>query len=451
MNKTERLGKEKINKLLIKLSLPATVGMFAMGLYNVVDAIFIGRGVGVLGIAGITIIMPIQMLITAIGITVGIGGASIISRNLGAKNNEKANITFGNMITITIIISFIMLIIGYVFMKPVLLLFGAKGEIIQYAKDYLSVILIGTPFISFAMMSNNVIRSQGNAKVAMISMLISALTNIILDPIFIFGFNMGIKGAATASVISQFITFFYIIHFFRKGNGVIKIKMNKKYIKPKKPIVKEIFAIGMSSFVRQGSGSIMTIVLNHTLIIYGGELSVAVFGIVIRILRFLFIPMLGIAQGFLPVSGFNYGAKNYKRVKEVFKKSNIATFIIGLTGFSITMIFAKQIISLFTTDPVLIKQGIYALRIIILAIPIVGFNIIGSSYYQASGKALPALFLSLLRPIILIIPLVLIIPVLFGLNGIWYSFPIADIISVLIVSVIIIPELKHLKKLEKEK
>ncbi len=449
MDKTERLGKEKISKLLIKLSLPATVGMFAMGLYNVVDAIFIGRGVGALGIAGITIVMPIQMLMTAIGMAIGIGGASIISRNLGAKNNEKANITFGNMIILTVIISFTMSIIGYVFMKPVLLLFGAKGGIIQYAKDYLSIILIGTPLVSFAMMSNNVIRSQGNAKVAMISMLISALTNIILDPIFIFGFNMGIKGAATASVISQFITFFYIIHFFIKGKGVIKIKINKKYIKPRKPIVKEIFAIGISSFVRQGSGSIMIIVLNHTLIIYGGELSVAVFGIVIRILRFLFIPMLGIAQGFLPISGFNYGAKDYKRVREIFKKSNITTLIIGLTGFTITMIFAKQIISLFTTDPVLIRESINALRIIILAIPIIGFNVIGSSYYQALGKALPALFLSLLRPIILIIPLVLIMSAFLGLDGIWYSFPIADIISVSIVSVMIIPELKLLNKLEK--
>lgn len=438
------LGNESISKLLFKLSLPATVAMMVQALYNFVDTIYIGRGVGTIGIAAVSVSFPIQMIIMALAQMVGIGGASIISRSLGAKNVEKAEKTLGNMLGIIVIFSVAIAVLGSVFIKPILTLFGATDLIMPYAIDYMSVIFIGNIFFSFAMTSNNVIRAEGNAKVAMISMLISGVMNIILDPIFIFSFDMGIRGAAIATLVSQMIGVVYILSYFMRGKSSLHFHI--KDIKFELPILKETFAVGSSAFARQVAGSILAIILNNLLGLYGGELSIAVFGVINRLLMFTFMPMFGIAQGFLPIAGFNYGAKKYDRVKEVIKTATKVTTIFSLTAYAILMIFPEFLISIFTTDPDLISQGVWATRINVSVIFIVGFQVVGASLFQAIGKAGPALFLSMSRQILFFIPIVFLMSNLYGLAGIWATFPISDLLAFTVTLIFVLREMKILNQ-----
>ena len=441
---TEALDSEKIPRLLLKLSIPSTAGMLAMSLYNLVDTIFVGRGVGSLAIGGLTVVMPLQMLIFAVAMTFGMGGSSVISRALGAKDNQRAQRTFGNLITLTFIMSFFILLLGYGFTGTVLFLFGGQGEILPYAQDYFIYILAGTPFLNFAMVFNAVIRSEGNAKMAMFTMVIAAVINIVLDPIFIFGLHMGVKGAAIASVISQVVTFIYIVYYFASGKSSFHFKPEN--LKPDGSVIREIFALGATSMGRHGAGSILAAILNHSLFSYGGGLAVAVYGIINRILRVVFMPMFGLVQAFMPVTGFNYGAKKYARVLETFKISNAWATYISIGLFLVMMIFAKPILHIFSNDAVLIERGTSALRLIMLFVPIVGFQIISTGYFQAIGKAVPSFFLAMSRQVLFLLPLILIMPLYFGLDGIWYSFPIADLLSVIAVTALIIPEIRLLKK-----
>ncbi len=441
---TEALDSEKIPKLLLKLSIPSTAGMLAMSLYNLVDTIFVGRGVGSLAIGGLTVVMPLQMLIFAMAMTFGMGGSSVISRALGAKDNLRAQRTFGNLITLTLIMSIIILLLGYGLTETVLFLFGGQAEILSYARDYFIYILAGTPFLNFAMIFNAVIRSEGNAKMAMFTMIIAALINIVLDPIFIFGLHMGVKGAAIATVISQVITFFYIVFYFSGGKSSFHFKLEN--LKPDGSVIREIFALGATSMGRHGAGSILAAILNHSLYSYGGGIAVAVYGIINRILRVVFMPMFGLVQAFMPVTGFNYGAKKYARVLETFKISNAWATYISIGLFLAMMIFAEPILHIFSNDAVLIKDGTSALRLIMLLVPIVGFQIISTGYFQAIGKAVPSFFLAMSRQVLFLLPLILIMPLYFGLDGIWYSFPIADLLSVIAVTALIIPEIRLLKK-----
>jgi putative MATE family efflux protein len=438
------LGDDKINRLLIKLSFPATIGMISMAFYNLVDTIFVGRGVGTLAIGALSIIMPLQMLIFALTQTLGIGGASLISRALGEKDTQKADLAFGNLITLTLLLSISIMLIGYIFPNAVLFFFGAKGEIVPYALDYFFIILIGTPFLNYAMVFNTIIRAEGNAKVAMITMIIAALINITLDPIFIFLLNMGVRGAAVASVIAQIISFIYIATYFLKKKSTLHFHF--KNLQLTKEISKEVFSIGASSLGRHGAGSIIAALLNHILFSYGGAISVAVYGVINRILRVSFMPLMGLVQGFLPIAGFNYGAKKYKRLFDLLKISSI--WAIGTTNiiWIILMVFAREIMAIFSTEPALINQGEHALRIIILIIPVLGFQLIGASYFQALGKALPSFILSLSRQIFFFLPLVFFLPHYWGLDGIWFTFPISDILSVILTAILFIPAIRKLRK-----
>jgi putative MATE family efflux protein len=444
--RTRLLGEEKIGRLLLKLSLPAGVAMVVMALYNIVDAIFVGRGVGTLGIAGIAVVLPIQLIITAAAQTIGVGGSSIISRDLGAGNTERANQTLGNMVTLIVILSTILVGLGYLFRTSILQLFGANQEIMVYASDYYSIILAGTFFLNFCMTANNVIRAEGNAKVAMVSMLVSAVVNIILDPIFIFGFNMGIKGAAWATVIAQLVNLIFIVYYFA-GNWT-GFKLHKKHLRLEKPIVKETFSVGGASFARQAAGSLMATVMNHSLLIHGGETAVAVYGLLNRLLAFIFLPMVGLTQGFMPIVGYNFGANNVQRVRQVLRLSNISATLMATGGFILIQLFAREMIWIFSDDPILLEQGEHALRLVMLGLPLIGMQIIGSGYFQALGKSLPSFFLSLSRPFLFLIPFVVLLPTLWGLNGIWIAFPIADTISAIVTFFMMAPEVKALENLQ---
>ena len=439
-----RLGEQKISKLLVNLSVPATIGMMVNALYNLVDTIFLGRGVGALAIGGLTIAFPIQMVIMAFAHMIGIGAASAISRSLGAKNIEKADYVAGNSFLLIVILSSIIAAIGLTFTEPMLRLFGATDTILPYAKDYITIILWGSVFFSFAMSSNNLIRAEGNAKVAMATMLIGAILNIILDPIFIFVFKMGVKGAALATVISKFVSFLYVLTYLYSGKSSIRVKLH--HLKPKIHIISEILTVGFASFARHVTGSVVAIVVNNSLRIFGGDMALIIVGIVHRVTMFVFMPLFGVVQGMQPIVGFNYGAKKLDRVKETLKLSLITTTIIATFGWLIIELFPFAIIGIFTRDAEIIEKGSTIMRIVISLIPVIGIQIVGAALFQSLGKAVPSLILALLRQVLLFIPLVIILPRILGLGlwGIWIAYPAADILSVVFTVLFLRGELKKM-------
>ncbi|WP_242875979.1 MATE family efflux transporter [Cellulosilyticum sp. I15G10I2] len=444
MERNDRLENEKMTKLLINLSLPATIGMLVNALYNIVDTIFIGRGIGYLAIGGLTIAFPVQMMVMAIAQMIGIGAASIISRDLGAKDIEKADHVAGNSFLAVGILGILICVLGLIFIDPLLRLFGATDVLLPYAKEYLQVILIGSIYFPFAMSTNNLIRAEGNAKAAMFSMLVGTILNIILDYIFIFPLNMGIRGAALATILSQLASVIYILFYLYGGKSTLKVKLH--HLKPDWTILRETMAVGFPSFARQAAGSIIAIILNNSLAFYGGDLAISVYGVVNRIIMFLFMPLFGIVQGMQPIAGYNYGAKRIDRVKEVLKLSIIATTVFAVFSTLIGQVFPGFIIGMFDNDPELIENGTYALRIVIAMVPVIGVQVIGASLFQSLGKAMPSLLLTLSRQVIFFIPLVLILPRIYGLGllGIWISFPIADFLSTIYTVVLLKKEMRIL-------
>ncbi len=438
------LGIEKISTLLLRLSLPATIGMSVNALYNLVDTIFIGWGVGSMAIGGLAIAFPIQMIIMAFAQLVGIGAASAVSRSLGANDVERADHVTGNAFLSIIVLGSIISILGLSFTEPLLRIFGATNILMPYARDYISIILIGSVFFSFAVASNNLVRAEGNARVAAFTMIIGASLNIMLDPIFIFALDMGIKGAALATIVSQFISFLYVLRYMYSGKSSLGIKF--KHLKPQKGIITEIFSVGFSAFARQAAGSFVAIILNNSLVFYGGELAVSVLGVVNRLLMFLFMPLFGVVQGMQPIVGFNYGAGKIERVKETVKLSMLTTMGFASIGWLIAQLFAPQIISIFTGDAQLISEGSKVLRIVVLAVPVIGIQVVGAALFQSLGKAVPSIILSLLRQVIIFIPLILILPRVWELElmGIWMSFPIADLLATIITAFLLRSEMKKI-------
>ncbi len=447
-SRSEMLGNEKTGILLYRLSIPAIIGMMIHALYNLVDAVFVGRGVGPLGIGGITIAFPIHMIIMAFAQTIGIGGASLISRRMGERNEEEAALTFGNMVLLSLSISFVILIVGLFFMTPILKLFGATDTLLPSARAYFGVIILGIPLVSFSMSMNNAARAEGNAKVAMGTMIIGAVLNIILDPVFIFWLKMGVRGAAVATVISQGASALFLIIYFSSGKSEIHI--DSIYLRFRWSIVKEIFAVGASAFARASAGSIMAALVNNTLARYGGDIGIAAFGIVFRIISFVFMPMMGITQGLQPILGFNYGARQYHRVKKSFHLASISATIYGLVCHIILMTMPRIIFGAFSNDPELLAVGEKALRYMVLLLPLIGFQAVGSGMFQALGKALEALILSLARQVLILIPLVIVLPLLFGITGVWLSFPFSDALSFTLTLVLVIVQMRKMEKLSSD-
>jgi len=445
MNKlANELGTQKISKLLIKQAVPATIGILVMSLNMIVDTIFVGQWIGVLAIAAITVVLPIAFLISSIGMGIGIGGSSIISRALGANNPEKAFLTFGNQICLTVILAILFVVLGSVFSVPILNLFGAKGEILPIASEYFGVIIYGVPFLAFAMMGNPTIRAEGKPKFAMYAMMVPSVLNILLDILFIKYFNWGMYGAGMATSIAYASCGLYILYFFLSSKSELQII--PKNFKLDFKIVQEIAKLGGVSIVRQSAISILMIVLNYSLYTYGGEISIAVFGIINRVMMFALSPVLGVSQGFLPVAGFNIGAKKNDRVKETIKKSIYFGSILGTLIFIGIVIFKEQIIWIFTNDETLLEKTPNAMLVVFLVTPIVTMQLIGSAYFQAAGKAMPALLLTLLKQGIFLIPLAYFLPIYYGIDGVWWSFPIADTLATIITVLVLKREVsKNLK------
>ena len=441
MTRSEKLGQAPIGKLLLEQAVPASVGIMVMSIYMIVDTIFVGQYVGAVAIGAITVVLPITFLISSTGMAIGIGGSSMVSRALGEEDTERARNIFGNQITLTLLLAFTFLAIGYFFQDSILNLFGGKGTILPYAKTYFGIILLGVPFLAWAMMTNSVIRAEGTPKVAMFTMLIPAILNLILDPIFIIWFEWGIAGAAWATTISYIASGLFTFWFFFSGKSELTPKFADLGLKFS--FVKEIFSLGGVTLARQGVISILAIVLNNTLFSFGGELAVSVYGIIQRASMFANFPVLGITQGFLPIAGFNYGAKKYQRVRESINISIKYGTGLALAIFAIIMFFPEQIVSVFTDDEIILRETPSALRWVFLVTPLIAVQMIGSGYFQAIGKAIPALLLTLTKQGFFLIPLILILPNYYGIFGVWVAFPIADLLSTILTGIYLNREVKR--------
>lgn len=434
------LGTEKISRLLIKQAVPASIGILVMSLNMIVDTIFVGQWIGVLAIAAITVVLPIAFMISSIGMGIGIGGSSIISRALGNENSEKALLIFGNQISLTTILALLFVVLGNIYSTEILTLFGAKGAILDPAQAYFDVIIYGVPFLTFAMMGNPVIRAVGKPKFAMYAMLIPAVVNIALDILFIKYMHLGMYGAGLATAIAYASCGLFILYFFISNKSELKIIL--KNFGLDFSIVNEIIRLGGVSIARQGTISVLMIVLNYSLYEYGGEISISIFGIINRVMMFALFPIMGITQGFLPIAGYNYGAKKYDRVKETIQKAIVYGCVVAGFIYIMIVLFAKEIISVFSTDATLLAETPRAMLLVFLASPIIAIQLIGSAYFQAAGKALPALFLTLLKQGVFLIPLAYILPMYFGVDGVWYSFAIGDVLATIITYIVVRREIK---------
>ncbi len=438
------LGHEHVGRLLVRYSTPAVIAMFVNSLYNLVDTIFVGRGAGTYALAGLAVSFPIQMFFLAAAQVVGMGAASIISRSLGAGDHRKAERAAGTSFATSACMAFLLGGFGLAFLNPVLRLFGATPQVLPYAAQYLSIIMGGSVFFCFAVSSHNVVRSEGNVKAAMASMIIGAVVNVILDPLFIFTFGLGIRGAAIATVIAQFCSFVYLVHYFLSGKSMLRIR--RLDLIPDLSLLPEIFAVGSAAFARVAAGSIVAIILNNAATHYGSDLYLAVIGVVNRVMMFMMMPLFGLVQGLQPIVGFNYGARNMDRVKRAVTIAAAYASCHTLAAFLFLMVCPQVIIALFSKDPELIEKGSHVTRVMVLCLPLVGFQIVGASMFQALGKAMPSLFLSMSRQILFLVPLLLALPMWFGLSGVWVSFPLADSLSCVVTALWVAYQMRELDR-----
>jgi len=443
-----QLGTERIGRLLVRMSAPAMVGLVVQALYNLTDTIFVGRGVGSLAIAGIAVSFPVQILVMAVAQTFGIGAASIVSRALGAGDRPRARRTLGNLLSIVILSSAVIAGLGSLYLEPLLRLFGATETILPYGADYLGIILVGTPFFLFAMATNAVVRGEGNARVAMGTMIISGLLNIGLDPLFIYGLGMGVRGAALATVLAQATTVAYLVYYFASRRTSLRVKLSDFRLDG--GIVGESFAVGIGSGLRAAAGSITVVLLNNTLALYGGDLAIASYGVINRIIMFLFLPMIGIGQGMMPIVGYNYGAGQLDRARDAIRLSTLAATAMSAAATAILVAFPDFLLRIFTNDGELIAMAVPAARLIVIAFPTVGFQLVAAGVFQALGRPLPAMVLAVLRQVILLAPLVLLLPRSLGLAGAWAAFPIADGVAGLMTLALAVPAVRALRDAPRE-
>ena len=446
-NASEDLGTQPIGKLILSQSVPAAIGILVMSLNMIVDTIFVGNYIGPNAIAVITIVLPAVFLIASFGMAIGVGGASMISRAFGADDHEKGHHVFGNQIVLSLSLSIGLTILGLIFEDQALALFGAKGDIIEPARIYYKILMYGVPFLSLVMTGNPVVRAEGKPTFSMIALIIPSVANILLDYILIVVMDFGIAGAAWATSLSYFSSFLFIVWFFTSRNSELQIRL--KCLALEWPIIKEMSALGGVTLSRQGIVSILSIILNHALYTYGGEISVAMYGIISRMLMFALFPVLGIAQGFMPIAGYNFGANNFDRLKETINKSLIYATGLAFIIFIVVMVFPQQIVRIFSDDAEILLKTPNALRIVFAVTPLIAIQLIGSAYFQAIGKAVPALLLTLTKQGFFLIPLILILPQYFDLFGVWVSFPIADFLSTIVTGLFLNHELKKYLKAEK--
>lgn len=441
-NSKNILGTESIGRLLLKYSVPAIIGMMVNALYNVVDRVFIGNipGVGPLAITGLGVTMPIMSIIIAFGTLIGVGATTNVSLKLGQGDRNKAEQIVGNAVSLSVLIGILIAIFGTIFSNKMLMVFGASQSTIGYAKDYMGIILIGAIFNIMSMMFSNLIRGDGNPKLSAAIMAAGCFMNIVLDAIFIFGFNMGIQGAALATIISQAVSTIWGLTYYLRGKSNVEFK--KINLKLDKTIIKTIFAIGMSPFAMQLANSMVQLMFNTSLKVYGGDLAIGAMATISSINMLFVMPAFGFVQGMQPIVGFNYGAKKYDRAKKTLKISLMLATVVFIVGTLVIQIAPQLLVGAFNKDQELMNITVNGLRKYAFAMPIVGISIVGSNFIQSIGKAKMSMLLGLLRQVIVLIPMIMILPNFIGLNGIWLAQPTADIVSAIITGIVLVKEIK---------
>ncbi|MEW5920004.1 MAG: MATE family efflux transporter [Bacillota bacterium] len=423
------MGVENITRLLIRFSLPATFAMAIMASYNIIDTIFVGR-LGGEAIAALSISFPIQMLFGALAVGTGTGAGSLISRSLGAGRYEDATIAAGQSIMLSIVFGLLAAIAGFFFLEPLLAFFGATPEIMGPTMEYMSVIIYGAGLILLIMILNHVIRAEGNAILPMKVMVLSAVTNIILDPIFIFVLKMGIRGAAVATVLAKIVGVVMLLCYFYSRKSSLKVRL--AHLRPCGRSIMDIYRVGLPSLLIQVSQNVSLIVVNRILGNSYGYAPIAVMGLLVRFQMFAFMPVIGIAQGVLPIVGFNFGAKKMERIREaIFKGGGAATVLVTLTGIAF-FLFPEFFLRFFTGEDELIKIGLGAVRIMVLMYPLIGAHTMAVVFFQGIGKGTSSLLLSVLRQFLLYIPFVLLMPRFYGLTGFWLATPLADLLAFIV-------------------
>jgi len=442
--RTELLGSMPVGRLLVRLSGPAILGMLVNSLYNIVDTIFIGQGPGTLALAALAVCFPIQMFILAVAQTVGIGSASIISRSLGVGDRPRAERVAGGSFATAALLAALIATVGLVFLDPVLRLFGATDAVIPYARDYLTVILPGGLLFAVAVSSNNLVRSEGNARTAMVSMMVGAGTNIALDPILIFGLGLGIRGAAIATITGQAASFVYVITHFGRGKSHVRIRA--RFLRPRLRIALQSMKIGSASFARVVAGSLMSIALNNSVTAYGSDMHLGLVGVMQRIMIFMLMPLFGLVQGLQPIVGYNYGARSYCRLRRALLLAVGGATAYMTLCFAAVQLFPGGVLSIFSSDARLVSEGSGIMRILMAVIPVIGFQIVAASVFQALGRAGPALLLALARRVFFLVPLILLLPLRWGLRGVWLAYPTADILATVLTAFLFFREVRLMRQ-----
>jgi len=440
------LMKAPVSKLLLKLSLPSTVGMMALTICQITDTVFIGRFIGLQGLGAIAILIPIILIFSSFGRGLGVGGASIISRAIGKGQVDLACLTLYTVIGLWIGISFFFLVCAFIFSDNILFFLTEKSELAYLSSRYYMSLLPGLPFLGFAMLSNSIIRSIGKASQAMWVMLIPAILNIILDPLFIICFKWGMVGAGVATSLSYLGSACFCLWYFLFGNNHLKLTLNLN--KPPMPLLKEVLSIGITPIVCQSLTTIAVFIVNNTLFSLGGDIAIASYSLVQRIYVFALFPLIGISQGFIPICGYNHGRGDSLRIKELITVSVRYILITALIVTGGVMLLNEQFVSLFTMNKVLIKQSAYAINATIILLPLVAIQLIFSVYFQTLGFAFRFMLTTVLQQGLLLIPFVMLLSHYFGINGVWYAYPLANLMAFIISLVMITPEWHHIFKSE---
>ena len=437
------LGTERIGKLLTQYAIPAIIAMTASSLYNMADSIFIGHGVGPLAISGLALTFPLMNLAAAFGSLAGVGASTLVSVKLGQKDYEGANQVLGNVLVLNVLLGVAFTFVFLLLLNPILYFFGASENTIGYARDYMQIILYGNVITHMYLGLNAVLRSSGFPKQAMYATLASVVINCILNPIFIFGFEWGIKGSAWATVISQVISLTGQMIHFSSPKQLLHFK--KGIYKLRKEVVKGILYIGMSPFLMNLCSCLIVILINRGLKEHGGDMAIGAYGIVNRIIFLFVMIIMGFNQGMQPIAGYNFGARLYPRVTEVTKLTMKWAIGVATTGFLLCQLFPTLIVNMFTTDDELVKAAVFGLHIVFAVFPIVGFQMVATNFFLSIGMSKKAIFLSLTRQMLFLIPCLIVLPRFFGTLGVWISMPVADTIATVVTAIVLVNQFKKFK------
>lgn len=437
------LGTESIGKLLMQYAVPAIIAMTASSLYNMVDSIFIGHGVGTMAISGLALTFPLMNLAAAFGSLVGVGASTLISVKLGQRDYDTAQRVLGNVFVLNILLGLAFTLVVMAFLDPILYFFGGSDQTVGYARDYMQIILLGNAVTHLYLGLNAVLRSSGHPQKAMYATIATVVINTVLDPVFIYGFGWGIRGAAIATIVAQVISLAWQFKLF--SNKEELLHFHRGIFRLKRKIVFDSLAIGMSPFLMNLAACFIVILINQGLKEYGGDLAIGAFGIVNRLVFIVVMIVMGLNQGMQPIAGYNFGAKLYERVNKVLKLTIIYATVVTTFGFLVGMLVPDLVVGIFTSDAELIDISARGLRIVVMFFPIIGFQMVTSNFFQSIGMAGKAIFLSLTRQMLILLPCLLILPRFFGVAGVWYSMPVSDVLASLIALVMLVMQFRKFK------